>query len=129
MVKIEAALEILYCLMTVDNEIHETELKEILRFLLKAGFEVAENHLKTRDQEYEGLILKMGTLSALSRDALQQKYTQARDYLQTHLTADQKQRIMDYAVDMIVADGQVRPEEKELLQDLSLAWQVPMRDL
>ncbi len=126
MVNIDAGLDVLYCLMTVDNEIHEKELKEIFRFLLKAGFEIEDNHLRTRDADYESLILKMGTLSSLSREALENRFVQSSDFLQKNLNQAQKEKFMDYALDMVAADGKILPEEKNLLDILAEKWEISL---
>ncbi len=129
MVLIKAGLDVLYTLMSIDNEIHPSELKEIMKFLLKAGFEMENNQTKSREGDYEHFLLQMGTLSALDRDALTKRCQSSVQYLKEQANQVQREKIIEYATTIILADGRISPEEKQLLEYIAGQWEINIKSL
>lgn len=118
----DAGLNILYALMTVDNEIAESEIQEITKYLLRCGFEMAENRIDVAKPEMEDLIMEIGLLGSLSGERLKEQFEVSADFFAAHTSEYQRLKMIDFALKMIAADGVIRDSEKEYFGILGEKW-------
>ncbi len=120
----DAGLNILYVLMTVDQDIAETEIQEIMKYLLRCGFEMAENRLQVNQPEMEKMIMEMGLLGALPKEKLQERFGRSAEFFAQHTTEYQKKKMIDFALKMIAADGVIMESEKDYFNILGQRWKL-----
>ncbi len=124
---VDAGLDILYYLMTLDGVIESSEIQEIVKYLLQAETDVrkkTEKRIFSYQPDFTSLSLEIGLLSSLKEEELKKRYERAVSYYNEKSSKDQKNGLIGFAVNLVKADGTVLEEEKEALKRLSDIFKV-----
>ena len=106
--KFQAAFEILYFLSCVDGSVDDSELQVILRFLESNYGNVSFNPSEV-----------IYSIAILNARGMQEELETAAMIFKNSSAARDRKLLLEFAVELIVADGEVSSEEKQLLQGLA----------
>lgn len=120
----EAGLDILYVLMTIDNEIAESELGEMMRFLLRCGLEIGQQRQSYQPPELERLILEMGMLNAMQKKNLIARFQRSAEFFKEKTDPVIREKMIEFSLQMIAADGKITFEEDEYFNLLGKIWEM-----
>jgi len=113
--KFQAAFEILYFLSAIDGEIHKKETKVIQRFL---------------DDNYGALNFDpnavITSIASLTGEGVFEELKRAALVFKNLSTAQDRTVLLDFAMQLIAADGKLADAEKDLFFILGNTWNVDM---
>lgn len=123
----EAGMDILYLLMSIDNEIAETEVEEMMKYLIKCGNELGDGISERPSLPI--LIMEIGLLGELDREKLLRRWYTSVNYFAENTSPEQLGKMFEFALDMIAADGKIVPEERKYFTILGEAWEMDSASL
>lgn len=121
----QSGIDILYHLMTVDRDIAESEMVEIIQYFLKGETGLLTDDRKAYpfgETDFSGMLLEMNLLGALSDEELKARVDRSVELFRDQASPDQKKRMLDFARKMIESDGQIRDEEVKALREIEEKW-------
>ncbi len=114
--KFQAAFEVLYFLSAIDGEVSKSEIDVILDFLKSNNGNI----------DFEpGQVID--SISILKADGLMDELKLAALTVKETSSAKDRMVILDFAFELIVADGKLAPAERDLFIKLGNTWDIDIQ--
>ncbi|MCA2939992.1 MAG: TerB family tellurite resistance protein [Microcystis sp. M113S1] len=102
--KFQAVFEILYILCCVDGEVDESETEVIVKFIKQNADSIYFTPSEVIDSLY-----------TLTEEGVMEELSNAVHSFKNSSTATERTALMTFAVELVLADGYITKEEKDLL--------------
>lgn len=114
--KFQAAFEILYFLSTADGEFDEREAQVIVNFLVSNNQSINFDYKKV-----------IRAIDSLSDEGMLEEFTIAAQVFKNSCSVQDRRTLLEFAIELIGADGQFSDEEGDLLIYLANIWNIDLR--
>lgn len=113
--KFQAAFEILYLLSCVDGEVDSSEIQVIKNFL---------------DNNYNSISFVpsevINSVDMLNSEGMFEELVTAVNIFKNYSSAVERNNLLQFAIELVVADGHVSSSEKELLYAIANTWNLDL---
>ena len=114
--KFQAAFEILYFLSAIDGEVSDSEIDVILNFL------------KANQNKIDFVPTKViESINLLKLDGMVDEFTRATLHFKDTSSAPDRITFLNFALELIVADGKITEDERNLFFILGDSWDIDMK--